>query len=370
MVVIVMADPATITLAVKAAIVAATDKRTWKVLGVIIASILTPILLIVVMITSLMSGTAGHNNTAVQLSFHGGVISGRVPEEYRQHIEDMRAAFKELDTVIATITPMIESGRLDSTQVKAIFYSLYFGADSLQGIDYRAFADCFVCYEERTRTVTDSDGNESSETYTVAVPINSLPKIYIKLESTLDREITYENQANASEIYYRALYGTGAPAEGDSFDHWTDWSPERLTDLTYDLPVSESGIKAVQFAMSCLGDPYSQELRGQGNYTDCSYLVQSVYRQLGIKLPGTAAEQGKYCVDNRLTISKSDLAPGDLVFWSYEPNGRYLNITHVGIYSGDGMVVDASSSRGKVVYRSLFDEDKQVLYARPITIKL
>lgn len=360
-----MADPATIALAVKAAIAAATDKRTWQTLAVIIATILTPFILIIVMITSLLSGTADHNNTAVQLTFHGGVIAGQVPEDYAEYIRDMRDSFTELDGVIAEITPMIEDGSLDSTQVKAIFYSLYFGADSLQGMYYRAFTDCFVRYEERTRTVTDEDGNETEETYTAAVPLDSLPEIYANLENSLGREITYENQANASEIYYRALYGTGAPGEGDSFDLWSDWTPDQLADLTYNLPVGETGSEAVQLALSRLGDPYSQELRGSGDYTDCSYLVQSVYRQLGVKLPGTAAEQGKYCVNNGLTISKSDLAPGDLVFWSYEPNGRYLNITHVGIYAGDGMVVDASSSKGQVVYRSLFDADKQVLYARP-----
>lgn len=360
-----MADPATIALAIKAAVAAATDKRTWKALGVIIAAILTPFILIIVMITSLLSGTADHNNMAVQLSFHGGVISGQVPEDYRQYIEDMRSSFTELDAAMADITPMIEDGSLDPTQVKAIFYSLYFGADSLRGMDYRGIADCFVRYEEHTRTVTDADGNETEETYTVAVPIDSLPEIYANLESTLGREITYENQTNASEIYYRALYGTGAPGEGDSFDQWSDWIPEQLADLFYDLPVGETGSEAVQLALDRLGNPYSQELRGSGDYTDCSYLVQSVYRQLGVKLPGTAAAQGKYCVDNGLTISKSDLAPGDLVFWSHKVNGRYLNITHVGIFAGDGMVVDASSSRGKVVYRSLFDADKQVLYARP-----
>ena len=360
-----MADPATIALAVKAAVAAASDKRTWKALGVIIAAILTPFILIIVMITSLLSGTADHNNMAVQLSFHGGVISGQVPEDYRQYIEDMRSGFTELDAVMADITPMIEDGSLDPTQVKAIFYSLYFGVDSLRGMDCRGIADCFVRYEEHTRTVTDADGNETEETYTVAVPIDSLPEIYANLESTLGREITYENQTNASEIYYRALYGTGAPGEGDSFDQWSDWTPEHLADLFYDLPVGETGSEAVQLALDRLGDPYSQELRGSGNYTDCSYLVQWVYRQLGVKLPGTAAAQGKYCVDNGLTISKSDLAPGDLVFWSHKVNGRYLNITHVGIYAGEGMVVDSSSSRGKVVYRSLFDADKQVLYARP-----
>lgn len=363
-----MADPATIALAVKAAIAAATDKRTWKVIGVVIAAILTPLILTIVMITSLLSGTANHNNAAVQLSFHGGVISGQVPEDYRQYIEDMRFSFTELDAAIANVTPMIEDGSLDPTQVKAIFYSLYFGQRDAAPISHlaaRGFVDNFVRYEERMRTVTDADGNETEETYTVAVSIDSLPEIYANLESTLGREITYENQSNASEIYYRALYGTGAPGEGDSFDQWSDWTPEQLADLFYDLPVGEIGSEAVQLAMDRLGDPYSQELRGSGDYTDCSYLVQWVYRQLGIKLPGTAAEQGKYCVNNGLTISKSDLAPGDLVFWSHKVNGRYLNITHVGIYAGDGMVVDASSSRGKVVYRSLFDADKQVLYARP-----
>lgn len=363
-----MADPVTITLAVKAAIAAATDKRTWKVAGVILAAILTPFILMVVMIMSFLSGTADHNNTAVQLTFHGGNISEKVPEDYRQYIGDMKSGFLKLDTAITELEPITE-GKLDSTQIKAIFYSLYFGADSLQGIDSQEFIDCFVRYEKRTRTVTDDQGNESTETYTVAVPLTSLTKIYKKLGNTMGLEITYENQANATEIYHRALYGTGAPNEGDGFDGWVDWSPEQLADVSVDLPLDESGAEAVQIALSRLGDPYSQALRGQQNYTDCSYLVLWVYRQLGIKLPGTAAEQGRYCVSKGLIISSFSLAPGDLVFWSYEPNGRYLNITHVGIYAWDGMVVDASSSRGKVVYRKLFDENKQVLYARPYADK-
>lgn len=360
-----MADPATIAIAIKTAIAAAADKRTWKAVGVLIAAILTPFILIIVLITSLLSGTANHNAAAVQLSFHGGVISGQVPENYRQYIEDMRKSFSELDASISEITPMIESGSLDPLQVKAIFYSLYFGAESLRGIDYQAFIDCFVRYEERTRTWTDEDSVEHEETYTVVVPLTSLPVIYEGLEEAQGLYISYEMQANASEIYYRALYGIGAPSEGDGFDQWSDWRPESPSDLAYDLPAGETGSKAVQLALSRLGDPYSQELRGKGAYTDCSYLVQWVYRQLGVKLPGTAAEQGKYAVNNGLTISKADLAPGDLVFWSHKANGRYLNITHVGIYAGAGKVVDASSSRGQVVYRNLFDADKQVLYARP-----
>lgn len=142
-------------------------------------------------------------------------------------------------------------------------------------------------------------------------------------------------------------------------------TPEEYEAICRELPEGAAGSQAVQIAMTRLGDPYSQERRGQENYTDCSYLTMWVYRKLGVRLPGTAAEQGRYCVEQGLAVPKSNLVPGDLVFWSHKPNSRYMDITHVGVYAGDGMVVDASSSKGKVVYRNLFDADKQVLYGRP-----
>lgn len=42
-----------------------------------------------------------------------------------------------------------------------------------------------------------------------------------------------------------------------------------------------------------------------------------------------------------------------------------MNITHVGIYAGDGYVIDASSSRGMVVYRPIFGESSIIAYSRP-----
>jgi Cell wall-associated hydrolases (invasion-associated proteins) len=59
----------------------------------------------------------------------------------------------------------------------------------------------------------------------------------------------------------------------------------------------------------------------------------------------------------------TDLEPGDLIFFSLENNGRFMNISHVAIYAGNGYIMDASSSRGQVVYRQLFGS--QVLYGRP-----
>ncbi|WP_213595557.1 hypothetical protein, partial [Paenibacillus woosongensis] len=54
----------------------------------------------------------------------------------------------------------------------------------------------------------------------------------------------------------------------------------------------------------------------------------------------------------------------------YASNGRFMDITHVGIYAGNGKVVDASSTRGQVVYRNLFDADQQVLYGRPFQMNV
>ena len=218
-----MADPATIALAVKAAIAAASDKRTWKAVGVLIAAVLTPFILIIVLIMSLLSGTAQHNDSAVDLVFNGGFISAQVPAEYRQYIEDMRNRFSALDGAVSEITPQIESGSVDAIRMKAIFYSLYFGAENLQmdKNDYRKFADAFVKYEKRTRTVTDKDGKETEETYAVAVPISDLNEIYTNLERALSRTITEENKVNTAQIYSRVIYGHSLPEnENIGEDEW------------------------------------------------------------------------------------------------------------------------------------------------------
>ena len=60
------------------------------------------------------------------------------------------------------------------------------------------------------------------ETYTVAVPIRDLSVVYENIRSKMGTEITAEDQANATEIYYRILYGGPAPTYGSEFDSWSD----------------------------------------------------------------------------------------------------------------------------------------------------
>lgn len=103
---------------------------------------------------------------------------------------------------------------LDDTRVKAIFYALYFAAEQPDTDGIHEFADCFVDYEERTRTVTttDEEGNEveTTETYMVAVPIEDLAEIYERISHAIGVEVTADHQANADSIYHLILMA--APA--------------------------------------------------------------------------------------------------------------------------------------------------------------
>jgi len=71
---------------------------------------------------------------------------------------------------------------------------------------------------------------------------------------------------------------------------------------------------------------------------DCSALVQSVYaNEFGLDVPRTTAEQ----VHAGTPVSRSQLRPGDLVFFRPEWKER-----HVGIYLSDGQFLHASESEG------------------------
>ena len=144
-----------------------------------------------------------------------------------------------------------------------------------------------------------------------------------------------------------------------------------LVEINPDLIPGETGNRAVDLALTKLGTPYSQERRNQEGYFDCSSFTYWVYSQLGVSLQhggsNTAASQARYIAESSLAVSYDRLAPGDLVFYSFEVNNRYLNISHVAIYAGDGYVVDASFSKKKVVYRPIYSTGSIVLCGRPYT---
>ncbi|MBO0877606.1 MAG: C40 family peptidase, partial [Pseudonocardia sp.] len=91
-------------------------------------------------------------------------------------------------------------------------------------------------------------------------------------------------------------------------------------------PVGETALAA---ARTALGTPYVWGGTSKGGF-DCSGLVQWAFRQAGVALPRTSQTQSAV----GQPVSMADLRPGDLVFF-------YSEVSHVGIYVGDGQVLHA-----------------------------
>jgi cell wall-associated NlpC family hydrolase len=105
-----------------------------------------------------------------------------------------------------------------------------------------------------------------------------------------------------------------------------------------------AGAGAVEIATHYLGVPYVFGGTNPALGLDCSGLVQLVFAQLGTRLPRTA--QLQYEASTRLT--REQLQPGDLVFFSRTYADPHDWITHVGIYAGGGMQINAPTP-GQVV---------------------
>ena len=144
-----------------------------------------------------------------------------------------------------------------------------------------------------------------------------------------------------------------------------DWLKSMMGDDMQDsFPAGAGGQAVAELAMTKIGCRYSQDKRYQEGYYDCSSLVQRLYKEVGIDLPATSAAQGEYCYKNAMVINKKDLKPGDLIFYSYEKNGEFRNISHVAIYVGDGKMVHAANPSRGVVLDPL-RTNSVVFYARP-----
>jgi len=206
---------------IKAAAVLLSDERTRKGIGWIIAAVLAPLIVLLALLISLASASSGHNTAVVDLCFNGGVPPSNMPAEYAACIKDMQDSFALLDGFIEDINGMTEEGKsLDGIRVKAIFFALYFGADNSVPKDHQIFTDCFVTYEERTRTVKVKDEAgvevEKEEEYTAAIPITDLNTVYQNISSAMAVTISDEQKANADSVYNLVRYGasTGAGIGG------------------------------------------------------------------------------------------------------------------------------------------------------------
>jgi peptidoglycan DL-endopeptidase CwlO len=101
----------------------------------------------------------------------------------------------------------------------------------------------------------------------------------------------------------------------------------------FSLPTANTiGAEALQAAFTKEGDPYVWGAAGPSEF-DCSGLVMWAYEQVGISLPHYTGSQW----NSGVHVSRADLEPGDLVFF-------YSDISHVGMYIGNGLMINAPNS--------------------------
>lgn len=223
---------------------------------------------------------------------------------------------------------------------------------------------CSFRITSRTDTETDEEGNTTTTT---------VKEVRVELKSCYDMVSVYGFNAEEQEVLaqlmnpeYLAMLGyTGGGGGGDPGE---GISPEQYQAIV-DAISDENGRKVVAFALSKVGYPYSQAYRDSGNYYDCSSLAYYAWRSAGVSImyegSNTAASEGKLCYDNNLLVNYDEMQPGDLIFYSYDRNGRFMNITHVAIYVGNGKVVEAANTRLGVVYRPVQGRSSIVFIGRP-----
>ncbi|MEU0200500.1 MULTISPECIES: NlpC/P60 family protein [unclassified Streptomyces] len=109
--------------------------------------------------------------------------------------------------------------------------------------------------------------------------------------------------------------------------------------------------KALAFARAQIGKPYVWGAVGPGSY-DCSGLTQAAWKAAGVTLPRTTYDQ----VNAGTTVPLSQAQPGDLVFF-------YGDVTHVGMYIGNGMMIHAPKPGTYVREESIYYDGESSIHS-------
>ena len=105
--------------------------------------------------------------------------------------------------------------------------------------------------------------------------------------------------------------------------------------------------QAVAYARQQIGKPYLWAADGPDSF-DCSGLVMMAWRQSGVALPHWSVAQ--YAAGKK--ISLANIRPGDLVFFANDLT-EYRSIHHVGLYIGNGQMIEAPFTGGYVRVSSI-----------------
>ena len=161
---------------------------------------------------------------------------------------------------------------------------------------------------------------------------------YIRSDYVDLTEIPYENQdSSKTPLFFKGGVSTGIKP-----------SVEALQSTTGSTLAS----KIIKTAKKYIGVPYKWGGTTPKGF-DCSGFMQYVFNAHGVSIPRTSREQYNFGTK----VSKSNLQPGDLVFFNTSGQG----VSHVGLYIGDGKFIHSAASKG-IVIAELFSNYWMNLY--------
>ena len=190
-----------------------------------------------------------------------------------------------------------------------------------------------------TEKVTEKKGKKKKKYLEVRITLKSYT------EMSVEYQFDEERQATLNQLMSACI--TSTPSSGQTggsqlSDLQGSLTPQEITSITDKItnPIQKT---VASFVLSKVGYPYSQNLRNSGKAFDCSSLAYYAWKSAGIDIAfggsTTAAAEAQGLKGK--SVKEENLQPGDLIFYSYTTNGRYKNISHVGIYVGNGKMVEA-----------------------------
>ncbi len=160
-------------------------------------------------------------------------------------------------------------------------------------------------------------------------------------------------QSGADWLKIKTAEGTTGYVSTEYVSLRTGKKPETKTVLP--APSSKAN-EVISYAKQFLGTPYVWGGTDLEKGVDCSGYVFAVMQKFGVTLNRNSASM----TSNGVPVKKSELAPGDLVFFDTDRNG---GISHVGIYIGNDQYIHSSSgNKSGVIISDITDSYSQTTY--------
>ncbi|MGW7818908.1 NlpC/P60 family protein [Streptomyces puniciscabiei] len=217
---------------------------------------------------------------------------------------------------------------------------------------------------ESLQTLTDSQHDLQTAKATVQRKLASARELLSQLTAqekarlaAIEREKQQEAARKAAELAKQqaaqqqagssSSSSTGSGSGSASGSGSTGSGSTGSTSSSYDTKAE----KAIAFARAQIGKPYVWGATGPDSY-DCSGLTQAAWKAAGVTLPRTTYDQ----VNAGATVSLADARPGDLIFF-------YDDISHVGVYIGNGMMIHAPKPGAYVREESIYYGGESIIHS-------